>query len=369
MRTCILLILAALSAAACASIPEAFPVGVREPVHVVEVFFGTDRVVEKRDGVSELTAESSRVLTYGVAEVSIPPKHEVGRVEAPAWWRFEVTADPQRHLVYRGASLMNEDAFFDEVRGVVEESGSKQAFVFIHGFNTSFEDAALRTAQIHHDLGFDGAPIFYSWPSEGSASLLAYVHDGNAADRTAPRLEQFLMLVAERTGADKIHLIAHSMGNRALVTALDEIAEELAREERSAPFNQIVLAAPDIDREVFLDIAAEIPPTGTRVTLYASTNDHALALSKEFNGAPRAGDSTGGVVIVNGLNTVDASDVRTELFDIGHDYFSQDDSILQDIGEVMATNAEPAERGLEERLLPPRAEVYWAILRGMFAEN
>jgi esterase/lipase superfamily enzyme len=334
-----------------------------EEIHLVEVYFGTDRGLQMRDGAVEFSSETAAELTYGVAEVSIPPLHVTGRLESPRWWRFEFSPDPERHVVYRGASLREEDEFFSEVRDAVQESEQKQAFVFIHGFNTQFVDAARRTAQMHHDLNFDGAPIFYSWPSQGSASPVAYVQDGNAADRSAPKLKDFLMEVADRTGAVKIHLIAHSMGNRPLVEALDEIAEDLAQEGRAAPFNQIILSAPDIDRDVFENVAEQILPTAARVTLYASANDRALTVSREFNGNPRAGDSSEGVVIVPGLNTIDASEVRTELFDTGHDYFAGDDSILGDMAEVMRTNADPDMRGLSPlSTLPPEALRYWAIL-------
>lgn len=335
-----------------------------DQIHLVDVFFGTDRVLQMRNGEVEFSAETAPTLTYGVAEVSIPPKHVTGQLESPRWWRFEFSPDPEKHVVYRGAALREEDEFFSEVRDAVQESEQKQAFVFIHGFNTSFVDAARRTAQLHHDLNFDGAPIFYSWPSQGSASPVAYVQDGNAADRSAPKLQAFLMEIAERTGAEKIHLIAHSMGNRALVEALDEIAEDLAREGRPAPFNQIILSAPDIDRDVFANVAEQILPTAQRVTLYASSNDRALTISREFNGNPRAGDASEGIVIVPGVNTIDASEVRTELFDTGHDYYADDDTILGDMAVVMRTNADPDTRGLEPHLLPPEAQRYWAIIRG-----
>jgi esterase/lipase superfamily enzyme len=335
-----------------------------EVIHVVDVFFGADRAVTQRDGRIEFGGDPGPALIYGVAEVTIPPIHEVGRLESPRWWRFEFTPDEERHVVYRGAVLREEAEFFSELRDVVADSAQKQAFVFIHGFNTSFEDAARRTAQIHHDLAFDGAPIFYSWPSEASNAPLAYARDTNAADRTVPRLQEFLMAVADRTGAEKIHLIAHSMGNRALVDALDEIAEQLARDGREAPFNQIILSAPDIDQDVFLNVASQILPTATRVSLYASSNDQAMRLSRDFNGAPRAGDASAGVVVVEGVNTIDATAVRTELFDLGHDYYAGEDSILADIAFLMATNADPGARGLEERYLPQSAQEYWAILRG-----
>ena len=90
-------------------------------------------------------------------------------------------------------------------------------------------------------------------------------------------------------------------------------------------------------------------------------------MSRQYNGNARAGDASDGIVIVNGLNTIDASQVKTELFDIGHDYFATDSSILTDIRELIETNADPDDRGLEERLLPPEQNEYWVILRSMFS--
>lgn len=337
-----------------------------DEIHLVQVFFGADRVVEQdRDGQYEFTSDSAPTLTYGTAEVSIPPHHQRGEMESPRWWKFEFSPDPEKHVVYRGAEVLDETTFFDELRDRVNASTHKQAFVFVHGFNTSFENAARRTAQMHHDLNFDGAPIFYSWPSQGSGSPMAYNRDGTAAQRTVPKLKRFLMMVKEETGAEEIHLIAHSMGNRALVDALDEIAEDIARDGEESPFTQVILSAPDIDRQVFLDMADQILPTAERVTLYASEHDQALKVSRQINGFPRAGDASDGIVIVDGLNTVDASEVKTELFDIGHDYFASQDSIIDDIRSLFDTNAEPDDRGLEERFLPPQDDEYWVIHGGL----
>lgn len=354
-------------------------------IHYVTVYFGTDRSYDELDGgacesnrndddcivvfnpaIMSVRAGEANPLVYGSATVSIPPKHVEGQLESPRWWLFEFSPNPERHVVYQGGEQLREDDFFAELQRLVNQSDLKQAFVFIHGFNTSFVDAARRTAQIHHDLNFDGAPIFYSWPSQGSGSPLAYARDGTWAQRTVPHLQQFLTEVAERSGAEKIHLIAHSMGNRALVDALEEMAEDLERDGGRPPFNQVVLSAPDIDREVFLRVADEILPTAQRVTLYASSQDQALKVSRQFNGFPRAGDASDGIVIVDGLNTIDASEVKTELFGFGHDYFATDASILKDMEELFTTNADPDERGLEERFLPPQQDEYWVILRRLF---
>ncbi len=42
----------------------------------------------------------------------------------------------------------------------------------MHGYNTSFDNALYRTAQIAYDLDFDGATFLYSWPSGGARGEL-----------------------------------------------------------------------------------------------------------------------------------------------------------------------------------------------------
>ena len=182
------------------------------------------------------------------------------------------------------------DAFFTALRDRVEASSKKEAFVFVHGFNTTFDEAAYRTAQLAHDLKFEGAPIFYSWPSQGG--LLEYAIDETNVVWTVPHLKEFLVGVARHSGANAVHLVAHSMGNRALTSALQLLSYELRDEP--AMFREVVLTAPDIDAEVFRrDVVPAIVTTADRVTLYASSNDEALKLSKAIHGYRRAGDSGG----------------------------------------------------------------------------
>lgn len=331
-----------------------------EGYHMIDVFFGADRAYERRRGEIEFTNDPGDELAYGVAEVSIPPNHERGVMESPRWWRFEFVADPERHVTFQGFDLRSDDEFFTEVRGVVQQSETHQAFVFIHGFNTSFENGLRRTAQLHHDLGFDGAPIAYLWSSMGEASPLAYNRDTVAADRTAPRLERFLERVADETGAEHIHVIAHSMGGRALVQALERIGGR----RDTAAFEQIVLAAPDIDREVFEELAASILPLGERVTLYASDNDQALETSRRWHGGfERAGEITDeGIVMIEGMDSIDASSSRTDVFEFGHEYISSEVAVLEDVGELMSTGLAPPERshvGFEEHALDNG--VYWEM--------
>jgi len=214
------------------------------------------------------------------------------------------------------------------VSGMVEQSEARDTFVFLHGYRVTFEDAARRTAQLAYDLPFRGAPILYSWPSRGR--ILSYNQDEQEVEWTVPHLKRFLIDVAARTGAKQIHLIAHSMGNRALTAALKEMSLE---GHKPAYFHHVVLTAPDIDAGVFKQLAGQVAGAAARVTLYASNKDTALWFSRRFHGYARAGDAGDGLVVLPYLDTVDASAVDTSF--LGHSYFGNNRTVLSDIYSLL----------------------------------
>jgi len=275
-------------------------------------------------------------LKMGICEVSIPARHEVGAVERPSVFRLELQEDPRRHVVVLGIDEQPADEFFAGLGDRVDASRKKEAFVFVHGFNTTFDEAAHRTAQLAYDLRFDGAPIFYSWPSQGG--LIQYSIDETNADWTVPHLKEFLVAVADRSGAESVHLIAHSMGNRALTSALRRISHEM--QDGQPMFHELVLTAPDIDAQVFeQDIAPAILPTAQRVTLYASSNDEALKLSKTVHGYRRAGDSGHELMVIPGIDTIDVSTVDTSF--IGHLYYGDNATVIADMLDLINQSKPP----------------------------
>jgi esterase/lipase superfamily enzyme len=245
--------------------------------------------------------------------------------------------DPARHFAVVRRIEHTDRAFYDDVRRIVGRSTRRDAFVFIHGFNVAFDDAVMRTAQIAYDLGFDGAPILYSWPSDTGEHPLGYTAAQNNSDWSAPHLEAFLRDVGARTGAQRIHLIAHSMGNRALVNALNRMPQGPSR-----LFNQIVLTAPDIDSDVFVQLAAAVTRSAQRTTLYASGSDVALRVSKRLNAYPRAGDTRPAVLVVPGIDTVDVTAVDSNL--IGHFYYGDNRSVISDLFLLLNQGLGPSSR-------------------------
>ena len=263
--------------------------------------------------------------------------------------------DPDQHLVIVQRVEHTYDGFYHEVSLLVATSSLKQAFVFIHGYNVEFEDAVYRTAQVAYDLDFDGVAILYSWPSE--ARLLGYPNDANNAEWTGPHLRWFLEDVASKTQAQVVHVIAHSMGNRPLIAAMNQIAAHSTTAVK-ARFRQIVLTAPDIDASTFRGLATAFRTVGQRVTLYASSNDLALKASSQFQGYQRAGDTQPTVLVVNGIDTIDVSVLDTSL--LGHSYFGDQRSVLTDLYYLLRDGLDPARRaGLSAVGQPPNR--YWVF--------
>ena len=129
-----------------------------------------------------------------------------------------------------------------------------------------------------------GATAFFSWPSRGSVA--AYPADEASIEASEGAIAQFLVDFTAHCGAEKVHLIAHSMGNRGLLRSLQRIAAD-ASTRGKVKFGQVFLAAPDVDRDLFLDLARLYPEHAERTTLYASDGDLAVHLSAKLHDAPR----------------------------------------------------------------------------------
>jgi esterase/lipase superfamily enzyme len=317
----------------------------------VRVFYATDRRkdIDLRDRISYgATRSDDGKLNYGECTISIPKVHKVGKMESPSILRLEFRPNPKKHIVLAQTISLDQKRFFKNVATSVSRSKAKDAFVFVHGYNVSFEDAARRTGQITFDLSFIGAPIFYSWPSNGH--IADYIKDETNVSWSAPHFEHFLSLLAAHSGAARIHIIAHSMGNRIICDALKHIA---ASPDRAMKFNHLVLAAPDIDADTFRELAATLQMLSVRVTLYESSNDKAILASKRLHGSPRAGEP---LLVIPGLDTVDASAISTDF--LSHSYFSDNWPLLADIHSILAFDRTPAERFGLAKMTDPRGEYY-----------
>lgn len=295
-------------------------------------------------------------LNYGNCVVSIPESHRYGEIERPSSWKLEFCEDPNKHIVLQSVNPASEEQILVEISQDVGRSRKKQAFVFVHGYNVNFADAANRTAQMAYDLKFDGPPIFFSWPSEGKWNR--YETDLENASLSGVYLQRMLEEISRNTGAREIHLIAHSMGTRVLTDALDGISQFSA--EGSGPrFNQILLAAPDLDAKRFRDeIAPRIVGRADRLTIYASSNDRALIASQKYHNKLRLGQGGDRLTLfppeLTNIDVVDVSNLEFEWFDLGHSMYGN--QLLTDIRKTLDGVPAP-----QRQLKPLNASSAWIV--------
>jgi esterase/lipase superfamily enzyme len=259
----------------------------------------------------------------------------MGALESPSILKFEFRANPEKHVVLLSVRVHDQNAYFADLKRVIDQSSKRDAFIFLHGYNVTFEDAARRTAQMAYDLGFSGAPIFYSWPSQGTP--YGYVMDEQNVEWATHNLKRFLDDFSTNANAQNIFLIAHSMGARALTMAFSQLIVE--KPNLRNRFREIILSAPDIDAEVF---KRDIVPRMAPLTLYASSRDRALSISKSIHGYPRAGESGAGMVIMQGIETIDATSVATDF--LGHSYFAEARSVIADMFYLIRDGKRPKDR-------------------------
>jgi esterase/lipase superfamily enzyme len=299
--------------AGCTSAPPPHPAG-----PPVSIWFATDRdETTAANGYfgpgRHDNAAGTGTVTYGRADVNDPALKKPMTV-----------------------TTLSKDEFFKQVNAAREKAESHRALIFIHGFRNTFERGIGRTAQIARDLHYPGPILAFAWPSRGTT--MGYPRDAANARWATDDIEEFLLDVSEKSGAWRADILAHSMGNQPLVDALQEIAQE----HRHARFGQVIMAAPDVDADIFLQEAPDIIPIASRLTLYTSSKDEALRASKDFNGFRRAGDASAGIVVLPGVDTIDVTTAGSD--PLGHSYYRDARTVLLDIDEMLQEGLPTAQR-------------------------
>ncbi|WP_455478331.1 alpha/beta hydrolase [Bartonella sp. B10] len=274
------------------------------PKAIVPVYVATCRMMQ--DNYSQpYGSERSNKVHYNRIDIGIPQQHVKGSVETNAY--------KPTHDKYFAAVMLkkydNREQFKKQLNIALanKPKGKKEIFLFIHGYNNNFADGTFRAAQFTHDYSLDVVTVHYSWPSAGSIPL--YIYDRDSANFARHGLIELLILISE-TDADQISVIAHSMGNFAIMEAF----RTLALQGKYKPILRItsfLMAAPDIDLDVFERQLNDIKMLPRPTAILVSRTDKALAVSGRLTGGhPRLGDGSDIEMLrKNGIAVLDFSDV------------------------------------------------------------
>jgi esterase/lipase superfamily enzyme len=266
-------------------------------------------------------------------------------------WQGEET--DKDHFRLRKVKVLSQSEFAESI------SNESSALVFVHGYNTPFEDALFRLAQIVWDTQYKGVPIAFSWPSKGNLVDYDYDHDSALSSREA--FLQVLNLLHANTQIAKVYVVAHSMGNQIVVDALAE-ANHL---DIPLSLTEVVLAAPDVSVDVFKSVASRLRVIAKGITVYASSADKALLASEAKAGGPRAGSISkpGSPLLLPGIETIDVTAVGDDMFDLNHGVYASKRSVIDDIGHLLIDGKHPPNvrtpeiRGIPEGSAQP---LYWS---------
>ena len=226
-------------------------------------------------------------INYTLLTLSLPPDRKKGELPVSA-----DKPDPQKHITLVSVHPVDAAgaAAFLRSEALRRPANQRSALVFTHGFNTRFDDAAMRFGQIIADSDFKGVPVLFSWPSRGEVS--AYGYDRESANYSRDAFERTLTMVGREKAVSGMMLFAHSMGNWLTMETLRGavIGNNKAVTDR---LNLAVLAAPDVDLDVFRSQIARLGGLQKKFILYASNDDYALRISSKLAGGKlRAGDTT-----------------------------------------------------------------------------
>lgn len=263
--------------------------------------------------------------------VSVPPddKRRIGQIQ----WPRSGHIDPERDfatLALEPLKLKETDRWFDHVAG-----RNRKVLIFVHGFNNTFEEAAYRLAQIVHDSGTDAAPILFSWPSRGKP--FEYLYDRESATYARDALEDLLAKTADDPNVTDVTILAHSMGNWVAMEALRQMA--IRRGAVPPKIRNVIMAAPDVDVDVFRAQYAELGAKRPHITVFLSQDDSALSLSRWISGDK---DRLGGVdpeqepyrskLAAMDIVTIDLTKLRAR-DRYHHDKFASSPEVVRLIGE------------------------------------
>lgn len=265
----------------CAGLPKnvLMPVADTSPSSSkVEMLVATTRG-RSTDPGEMFTGERGLAPAFADITVSIPPS-SVRKVGEVAWPKKLPPNPATDFAVLKGEELTSEEAK-GWLSASVRKSPDRSVLVFIHGFNNRFEDSVFRFAQIANDAGTHSVPILVTWPSRGST--FAYGYDRESTNYTRNALETLFQYLGRDGEIKEVSILAHSMGNW---LALESLRQMAIRNGGLPPkFKNIMLAAPDVDVDVFRSQIADMGKQHPKFTLFVSQDDRALAVSRRVWGS------------------------------------------------------------------------------------
>jgi esterase/lipase superfamily enzyme len=335
-------------------------------------FYATNRREDTDEGPLEERFGNERepVLKFGSFDTEITPTLGLGMLINPTEWFLD------EEIRLAALRSLDQDAFVEQLRAVVQESPYKSLLVTIQGFREAFPSALRKTAFLGHILDIDSPILLFDWPGNQGSSLSGYRRAQGIAEASGAELAQTLELIIREVEPERLWLVANSMGGQVVVDAFSILYEQDDLADAQTEIEEVVLTAPDIDREE-LDqrFKQEITALARDLTVYVSSNDKALLMSRLVNRGSRAGESTLGPsqleVAERIVTLVDETDSHITLIDVTpvnrtrnfHNFSLETPEFFDDLFQRLVYPDAPHSR-LRYKVRTPEGRTYWVLTRG-----
>ena len=270
------------------------------------------------------TRDRAESVKFSRVDVRIPESHQPGNVETSRG-----TIDPNRHFSATNySSIADSDAMLNELNRQLSQRkhNQREIFIFVHGYNNNFAESLFRNAQIVHDYSITALPIHFSWASAGN--FQGYLHDRDSALIARVGLAKTLQIAA-RSKSTGIILVGHSMGALVVMEALRTLSLD-DRKNVLKKIKGVLLAAPDLDPDLFRSQVEDIDYLPWPFTIVVSQRDRALSISRILaRGQPRIGSGSD-IASLQGKD-IQVLDV-TSLENGGHSVFASSPTLISLLG-------------------------------------
>ena len=335
-------------------------------------FFVSNRKKTNDDEVLEnrFSQERESELKFGIFDTRVEPSVGLGMFFNPSKW-FQ-----DEEIVIKNLEKLQQQAFVEQMRKMVNASPRHSLLIVVHGFREQFPSALRKTAFVGHILDINSPIMVFDWPGNQGSSLRGYRRARNVATASGVELAKTLELIVREVQPDRLWLLANSMGAQVVADAFSHLYQNPEFADAGIEFEDVVLTAPDVSHEEFDNqFKREITSMTRNLTVYVSSNDRALVMSRIVNRDPRRGESTlSPDMLEEAARVVELVDPDSELVTLVdvtpvnrtrnfHNFSLETPEFFDDLFLRLTNDQTPFARPLYQ-LQTPDGATYWVLTPG-----
>jgi esterase/lipase superfamily enzyme len=335
-------------------------------------FYATNRRAEPGGAAIEerFGNEREEVLKFGLFDTAIEPTLGIGMIiDRTKWFQNEV-------IKLSSVEALDQPAFVEQVRKRVQDSPHRSLLVVVHGYREAFPSALRKTAFLGHVLDINSPVLLFDWPGNQGSSLTGYRRARRVAEESGAELAQTLKLIIREIQPARLWLVANSMGGQVVADAFSLLYQDADLADAETEIEDVILTAPDVDHDEFDErFKQEINALTRNLTVYVSSNDRALLMSRIVNWSQRLGESTlSPDMLEEAVKVMDLIDPDSELITLVdvtpvnrtrnfHNFSLETPEFFDDLYLRLTNPSTPRSRLLYQ-LQTPDGAVYWVLTSG-----